>query len=162
MVQMIPRSQQVGGLYVTLKHSTSSTIILGYIYSGVSYVSRELKTESYGVDLLHVPQSRTVTPPLCSPFIPKAIGFVYVAKAKHHLATRQTFLGVGGWLHNVQGKYHVFSETYAPHTPTKQSVLTFTTKGLNRTVRNGIESRFRPNPSCRKRRKPQPRGKTQT
>ena len=63
MVQMIPRSQQVGGLYVTLKHSTSSTIILGYIYSGVSYVSRELKTESYGVDLLHVPQSRTVTPP---------------------------------------------------------------------------------------------------
>jgi hypothetical protein len=38
---------------------------------------------------------------------------VYVSKAKHHLATNQTFLGVGGWLHNVQGKYHVFSETYA-------------------------------------------------
>ncbi|TCD67705.1 hypothetical protein EIP91_012001 [Steccherinum ochraceum] len=53
----------------------------------------ELKTESYGADLLH------------------AIGFVYVAKAKQHLATNQTFLGVGGWLHNVQGKYHVFSET---------------------------------------------------
>ena len=54
--------------------------------------------------------------PLYSQFIHKAIGFVYVAKAKHYLATYQTFLGVGGWLHNVQGKYHVFSETYVPHT----------------------------------------------
>lgn len=54
---------------------------------------RELKRESYGVELL------------------QAIGFVYVSKAKHFLATHQTFLGVGGWLHNVQGKYHVFSET---------------------------------------------------
>ncbi|KAJ7641339.1 X-domain of DnaJ-containing-domain-containing protein, partial [Roridomyces roridus] len=53
----------------------------------------QLKQESYGVELL------------------QAIGFVYVSKAKHHLATNQTFLGVGGWLHNVQGKYHVFSET---------------------------------------------------
>ncbi|KAJ7119499.1 DnaJ-domain-containing protein [Mycena epipterygia] len=53
----------------------------------------QLKQESYGVELL------------------QAIGFVYVSKAKHHLATHQTFLGVGGWLHNVQGKYHVFSET---------------------------------------------------
>ncbi|KAI0052206.1 DnaJ-domain-containing protein [Auriscalpium vulgare] len=55
--------------------------------------AEELKGESYGVDLLH------------------AVGFVYVSKAKHFLATNQTFLGVGGWLHNVQGKYHVFSET---------------------------------------------------
>ncbi|KAJ7905010.1 DnaJ-domain-containing protein [Mycena leptocephala] len=39
----------------------------------------QLKQESYGVDLL------------------QAIGFVYVSKAKHHLATNQTFLGsVGG------------------------------------------------------------------
>ncbi|KAJ3512552.1 hypothetical protein NLJ89_g3454 [Agrocybe chaxingu] len=53
----------------------------------------ELKRESYGVELL------------------QTIGFVYVSKAKHHLATNQSFLGVGGWLHNVQGKYHVFSET---------------------------------------------------
>ncbi|CAK5278241.1 unnamed protein product, partial [Mycena citricolor] len=53
----------------------------------------QLKQESYGVELL------------------QAIGFVYVSKAKAHLATSQTFLGVGGWLHNVQGKYHVFSET---------------------------------------------------
>jgi len=52
-----------------------------------------LQTESYGVDLL------------------KAIGFVYASKAKHHLATHQTLFGVGGWIHNVQGKYHVFSET---------------------------------------------------
>jgi curved DNA-binding protein CbpA len=56
--------------------------------------SEELRKESYGVELLH------------------AIGFVYVSKAKHFLATSQTFFGVGGWLHNVQGKYHVFSETY--------------------------------------------------
>ncbi|KIJ67201.1 hypothetical protein HYDPIDRAFT_25674 [Hydnomerulius pinastri MD-312] len=53
----------------------------------------ELKKESYGFDLL------------------QAIGFVYVSKAKHFLATNQTLFGVGGWLHNVQGKYHVFSET---------------------------------------------------
>ncbi|KAH7886609.1 DnaJ-domain-containing protein [Phlebopus sp. FC_14] len=55
--------------------------------------AEELKKESYGVELL------------------QAIGFVYVSKAKHHLATNQTLFGVGGWLHNVQGKYHVFSET---------------------------------------------------
>ncbi|KAG7099542.1 hypothetical protein E1B28_001376 [Marasmius oreades] len=55
--------------------------------------AEDLSHESYGTDLL------------------QAIGFVYVSKAKHHLATNQTFLGVGGWLHNVQGKYHVFSET---------------------------------------------------
>ncbi|KAJ8455241.1 hypothetical protein ONZ45_g19001 [Pleurotus djamor] len=55
--------------------------------------AEDLKRESYGVDLLH------------------AVGFVYVSKAKHHLATNQTLFGVGGWLHNVQGKYHVFSET---------------------------------------------------
>lgn len=59
----------------------------------ILFQSRELKRESYGVELL------------------QTIGFVYVSKAKHHLATNQTFLGVGGWLHNVQGKYHVFSET---------------------------------------------------
>jgi len=56
-------------------------------------VPSELKKESYGVELLH------------------AIGFVYVSKAKHYLASNQTIFGLGGWLHNVQGKYHVFSET---------------------------------------------------
>lgn len=55
--------------------------------------AEELKQESYGVDLLH------------------AIGFVYAQKGKQCLASNQTFLGMGGWLHNVQGKYHVFSET---------------------------------------------------
>jgi hypothetical protein len=59
----------------------------------LGFFLRDLKRESYGVELL------------------QTIGFVYVAKSKHHLATNQTFLGVGGWLHNVQGKYHVFSET---------------------------------------------------
>ncbi|KAH9942632.1 DnaJ-domain-containing protein [Amylocystis lapponica] len=55
--------------------------------------AEDLARESYGVDLLH------------------AVGFVYMSKAKQHQATNQSFLGVGGWLHNVQGKYHVFSET---------------------------------------------------
>ncbi|KAI0366481.1 DnaJ-domain-containing protein [Pilatotrama ljubarskyi] len=55
--------------------------------------AEELKKESYGAELL------------------QAIGFVYVQKAKHYMASNQTFLGMGGWLHNVQGKYHVFSET---------------------------------------------------
>ncbi|GJJ14258.1 hypothetical protein Clacol_008522 [Clathrus columnatus] len=55
--------------------------------------AEQLKDESYGVELLH------------------AIGFVYVSKARQYLASKQTFLGVGGWLHNVQGKYHMFSET---------------------------------------------------
>jgi len=53
----------------------------------------DLRHESYGVELLH------------------AIGFVYTSKARHFLATNQTFMGVGGWLHGVQSKYHVFSET---------------------------------------------------
>ena len=56
-------------------------------------MDRELKKESYGLELLH------------------AVGFVYSAKARHHLASASTFLGVGGWFHNVQGKVHVFSET---------------------------------------------------
>ena len=61
-------------------------------------ITRELKKESYGVELL------------------QAIGFVYASKAKQFLASNQTLFGVGGWLHNVQGKYHVFSETYVSHT----------------------------------------------
>jgi len=55
--------------------------------------AEDLKRESYGADLL------------------QAIGFVYSSKAKHYLATNQSIFGMGGWLHNVQGKYHVFSET---------------------------------------------------
>lgn len=55
--------------------------------------AEQLKEESYGVELLNT------------------IGFVYTSKARQFLASKQSFLGVGGWLHNVQGKYHVFSET---------------------------------------------------
>ncbi|KAG8903424.1 hypothetical protein FRB99_003319 [Tulasnella sp. 403] len=55
--------------------------------------AEDLKNESYGVELLH------------------AIGFAYTAKSRHYLASFSTPWGVGGWLHNVQGKYHVFSET---------------------------------------------------
>ncbi|KAI4518482.1 DnaJ-domain-containing protein [Schizophyllum commune Loenen D] len=53
----------------------------------------DLAAESYGPELL------------------QTIGFVYTSKAKHHLATQQTLFGVGGWMHNIQGKYHVISET---------------------------------------------------
>lgn len=55
--------------------------------------AEELRGESFGVELLH------------------AIGFVYSSKAKHFLATQSSLFGVGGWLHGVQGRYHVFSET---------------------------------------------------
>lgn len=60
-----------------------------------------LRLESFGVELLHT------------------VGFIYVSKAKHYLATNQTFMGMGGWLHNIQGKYHVYSEKAS----TEQSVL---------------------------------------
>ena len=88
MMQMYPR---VGALSVSSKRSTSLDFSSTRTVTSISI--RELRKESYGAELLH------------------AIGFVYVSKAKHHLATSQTFFGVGGWLHNVQGKYHVFSET---------------------------------------------------
>ncbi len=72
-------------------------MFFAYVHECSSGIYRELKKESYGVDLLH------------------AIGFVYSQKARHFMASNQTFLGMGGWLHNVQGKYHVFSETYVWH-----------------------------------------------
>ncbi|KAI6127120.1 DnaJ-domain-containing protein [Pisolithus sp. B1] len=65
----------------------------GHVFFLKDHAFLELKKESYGVELLH------------------AIGFVYVSKAKYYLASNQTLFGMGGWLHNVQGKYHVFSET---------------------------------------------------
>jgi curved DNA-binding protein CbpA len=90
MTRMYPRA---GRQYVNWRQS--ERIRRTYVSSMLIMALhlRELKRESYGVELL------------------QAIGFVYVSKAKHYLATHQTFLGVGGWLHNVQGKYHVFSET---------------------------------------------------
>lgn len=45
----------------------------------------------------------------------------------HHLASKQTFLGVGGWIHNVQGKYHVFSETYVASRPRHIPIIFLTT-----------------------------------
>lgn len=55
--------------------------------------AEELRNESFGVELLH------------------AVGFVYTSKAKQFVASNQSIWGVGGWLHGVQNKYHVFSET---------------------------------------------------
>jgi curved DNA-binding protein CbpA len=55
--------------------------------------AEDLKRESYGIELLHT------------------VGFVYCSKSRHFQASSQSFMGVGGWLHNVQGKYHIFSET---------------------------------------------------
>jgi hypothetical protein len=55
--------------------------------------AEELRHESFGLELLNT------------------TGFVYASKAKQFLASSQSFFGVGGWLHGVQNKYHVFSET---------------------------------------------------
>ena len=35
-----------------------------------------------------------------------------ISFVSHHLTTNWTLVGAGGWLHDVQGKYHVFSEMY--------------------------------------------------
>lgn len=87
---MTLKSRRAIDRYVLLRQSKSN----GTVYPiSADLRGRDLKGESYGVDLL------------------QAIGFVYVAKSKHFLASNQTLFGVGGWLHNVQGKYHVFSET---------------------------------------------------
>lgn len=56
-----------------------------------SLEAEELKGETCGVDLLN------------------AIGFVYTFKAKQFLASNQSYLGVGRWLYNVQGRYHILS-----------------------------------------------------
>ena len=104
-----PNDPDVSGSWRTIcqleAESVSSTfpaLILSH-----NFYRSELKRESYGVELL------------------QTIGFVYVSKAKHHLATNQSFLGVGGWLHNVQGKYHVFSETYAIVIPSLSTSIIF-------------------------------------
>ena len=68
-----------------------------------------------------------------------AIGFVYTAKAKQFLASNQSFFGVGGWLHNVQGKYHVFSETCVSNTtPVYAPFLSLTFYSVS-TLRSAIE-----------------------
>lgn len=81
------------GIFAESASSSNDSQVMSSFRQICQIDAQVLKTESYGVELL------------------QTIGFVYVSKAKHHLATSHTFLGVGGWLHNVQGKYHVFSET---------------------------------------------------
>ncbi|KAG0224648.1 hypothetical protein BGW42_004972 [Actinomortierella wolfii] len=54
--------------------------------------AEELKTENYGVELLH------------------AIGFTYTLKAKQYLG-KDGMLGLGSWYHGVREKSHIFSET---------------------------------------------------
>ena len=55
--------------------------------------AQELVHESHGYELL------------------QTISFVYLSKAKHHLASLQTLFGISSWLPNVSSKYHIFSET---------------------------------------------------
>jgi len=55
--------------------------------------AEDLKRESYGVELLH------------------AVGFTYIAKARHYAASNSTLFGVGGWMHGIKGTYHTFTET---------------------------------------------------
>ncbi|PWN34065.1 DnaJ-domain-containing protein [Meira miltonrushii] len=55
--------------------------------------AEELKQESYGVELLH------------------AVGFVYVAKSKHYLASTGILWGIGGVFHSAASSYHVVRET---------------------------------------------------
>jgi hypothetical protein len=39
-----------------------------------------------------------------------SIGFIYTAKAKQFFASNRSFLGIGGWLYIVQGKYYMVSD----------------------------------------------------
>lgn len=55
--------------------------------------AEELKQESYGVELLHT------------------VGFVYVAKSKHYLASTGTFWGIAGVFHSAASSFHVVRET---------------------------------------------------
>ena len=93
--------------------------------------AEELKQESYGVDLLH------------------AIGFVYAQKGKQSLASNQTFLGMGGWLHNVQGKYHVFSETCVIYLLVRCLSLTLCMQRIDIARGHGAQECFRADPSGR-------------
>lgn len=52
----------------------------------------DLKTESYGIELLH------------------AVGFTYLLKAKQYLGKQEMF-GIGGFYHSVREKSYIFGET---------------------------------------------------
>jgi hypothetical protein len=55
--------------------------------------AEELKSESYGVELL------------------QTVGFVYVAKSKHYLAATGILWGIGGVFHSAASSFHVVRET---------------------------------------------------
>lgn len=55
--------------------------------------AEELKTENYGVELLH------------------AVGFVYVAKSRHYLAANGLFGSIGGIFHAASSSFHTVRET---------------------------------------------------
>lgn len=55
--------------------------------------AEELKSESYGVELLHT------------------VGFVYVAKSKHYLASTGILWGIGGMFHSAASSFHMVRET---------------------------------------------------
>ncbi|KAM6499117.1 DnaJ domain containing protein [Amanita muscaria] len=73
--------------------SPTDTHVLSSFRQLCTIEASQLVLESYGYDLL------------------QTVGFVYVQKSKQFLASTQSLFGFGGWIHNVQGKYHVFSET---------------------------------------------------
>ncbi|BGP13016.1 hypothetical protein JCM10213_008006 [Rhodosporidiobolus nylandii] len=59
-----------------------------------SIEAEELKSESYGVELLHT------------------VGFVYESKSKHYLASTGPIpLGIGGWFHAAKSTAHIFNQT---------------------------------------------------
>lgn len=55
--------------------------------------AEELKTENYGVELLH------------------AVGFIYAAKSRHYLAATGMFGSIGGMFHAASSSFHTVRET---------------------------------------------------
>ncbi|WFD42224.1 hypothetical protein MPSI1_000865 [Malassezia psittaci] len=55
--------------------------------------AEELKTENYGVELLH------------------AVGFVYLAKSRHYLASNSVFGSLGGMFYAASSSFHTVRET---------------------------------------------------
>ncbi|KAI9300004.1 X-domain of DnaJ-containing-domain-containing protein [Cunninghamella echinulata] len=78
-------------LYTELPDNTLETSIQAF-QSIIQIEAEELKTENYGVELLH------------------AIGYTYVTKANQYLGKNIAF-GLGGMFHSVREKGYIFSET---------------------------------------------------
>lgn len=77
-------------LYTELPDTSESSVQA--FKSIVQIEAEELKTENYGVELLH------------------AIGYTYLAKANQYLGKNIAF-GLGGMFHSVKEKGYIFSET---------------------------------------------------